>query len=129
MPSSEAAALTATAAPNVSLLAEVHRCEIFWERYCDLAEIIADAAHDGIEIWMPDAFEDARLRFAEVFVTSPFAPSDDFEALFSPTSLSALLMNDRGELAAQLTRSREALEHWADELSKKLRLAGLLDAS
>ncbi|MGC4047752.1 MAG: hypothetical protein QM758_28495 [Armatimonas sp.] len=105
----------------------MRQCTQFWECYCDLTELIADAAHDGIDTWMPDAFEDARLRFAEVFVTSPFAPSDDFESLFLPTSLSALIMNDRGQLLEQLTRSREALEHWADELSDRLRLAGLLD--
>lgn len=111
-----------------ALLAEMEQCAQFWDRYCDLTELIADAAHDGIDTWMPDAFEDARLLFAEVFVTSPFAPSDDFESLFLPTSLSALIMNDKGQLLEQLTRSREALEHWADDVSVRLRLAGLLDS-
>jgi hypothetical protein len=122
---------TEAAAPPkelAALLTEMERCAEFWERYCDLAELIADAAHDGIDTWMPDAFEDARLRFAEVFVVSPFAPSDDFESLFLPTSLSSLLMSDQGQLHEQLTRSREALEDWADEVSESLRLAGLLES-
>jgi hypothetical protein len=109
-----------------ALQEEIERCSVFWDRYCDLAELIADAAHDGVETWMPDAYENCRLRFAEVFVGSPFQPSDDFESLFLPTSLPALLLGDQGQLQEQLTRSREALEHWADSLAERLRLAGLL---
>jgi len=111
-----------------ALLDEMEQCARFWDRYCDLTELISDAAHDGIDTWMPDAFEDARLRFAEVFISSPFAPSNDFESLFLPTSLSALIMNDQGQLLEQLTRSRESLEQWADDVSARLRLAGLLSS-
>lgn len=99
----------------------------FRDRYCDLVELICDAAYAGIEPWMRDAYPERAARFRNAYESArPFVdpllegdPGDGFEKLFAPETLDALIAADGGELIARLGRTQAALEAWQSALPRE----------
>ena len=106
---------------------EIARFKGFYEAYSNLVELICDAAQAGMEPWMEDRYSSCRLAFAEICVRSDFALSADFDALFLPFTLQEHLNTDEGQRIACLTRTSGAVEHWQDDLTERIYLAGLLE--
>ena len=116
-----------TAAEHAAIHQEIVRFKAFYDAYSNLVELICDAAQAGLEPWMEEKYSSHRLAFAEICVRSDFAISADFDALFLPNSLEEHLETDEGQRIACLTRTSGAVEHWQDELTDRIYLAGLLE--
>lgn len=89
----------------------------FFDRYCDLVELISDAANIGIEAWMEEAYPARARAFADAYHrVERQVGSAEFEALFAAESLTALLAGDDGALWMRMDRTQTALERWQRSL-------------
>lgn len=91
--------------------------EAFEARFSDLVELICDAAQAGqvkpfmavqytvLRAWMSEHFP----RIADVF---PDRVQTEFESLFVPTTLAALLAQDEGNLMGRLLNTQSAIVAW-----------------
>jgi hypothetical protein len=89
----------------------------FEARFSDLIELICDAAQAGrVEPLMDAQYTVLRAWLYEHFPSVvPHLPSDapgDFEPLFHPPTLAAILADDQGELMGYLMRTQHAICAW-----------------
>ena len=96
---------------------EVLTAEAFEARFSDLIELICDAAQAG----RGEPFLEAQYAVLRAWLNEHFpqvAPKvsaesrSDFESLFRPATLGAILESDQGELMGYLLRTQHAIMAW-----------------
>lgn len=109
----------------------------FYDKYEQLVELLCDSAQYGPDSRMEQRYADIRLtmhkqypeirRFVSVFLEIDLEDSrtpntlyekgvDAFEALWSSPTLQELLRSDDGNMIGRITRTREALNRYAEQL-------------
>jgi hypothetical protein len=125
--------------PSVSLRPQDRQSELmeFARIYESLVEVLCDAAQFGVSPELERKFQQARIEMVNRYVTlrvflgAYLRPScddsrgtakgirfDAFDALLAPATLELFLQSDDGNTISRITRTREALNLYAEHLKQ-----------